>query len=76
MQSGGEALEDYTFRKATTSLDQLMTRSPKIAHRKLNDNEIEDVDVERIRIGDHLGIRPGDLVPVDCTIALGNAQIE
>ena len=76
MQSGGKALEDYAFRKATTSLDELMTRSPKIAHRKINDNEIEDVDVERTRIGDQLVIRPGDLVPVDGTIVSGNAQID
>ncbi|MFZ0252391.1 MAG: heavy metal translocating P-type ATPase, partial [Nitrososphaeraceae archaeon] len=73
---GGKALEDYAFRKATTSLDELMTRSPKIAHRKINDNEIEDVDVERIRIGDQLVIRPGDLVPVDGTIVSGDAQID
>ena len=76
MQSGGKALEDYAFRKATTSLDELMTRSPKIAHRKINDKEIEEVDVERIRIGDQLVIRPGDLVPVDGTIVSGNAQID
>jgi heavy metal translocating P-type ATPase len=76
MQSGGKALEDYAFRKATTSLDELMTRSPKIAHRKINDNEIEDVDVQRIGIGDQLVIRPGDLVPVDGTIVSGNAQID
>ena len=76
MQSGGKALEDYAFRKATTSLDELMTRSPKIAHRKINVNEIEDVDVERIRIGDQLVIRPGDLVPVDGTIVSGDAQID
>ena len=30
MQSGGKALEDYAFRKATTSLDELMARSPKL----------------------------------------------
>ena len=76
MQSGGKALEDYAFRKATTSLDELMTRSPKIAHRKINNKEIEDVDVERIRIGDQLVIRPGDLVPVDGTIISGIAQID
>ena len=76
MQSGGKALEDYAFRKATTSLDELMTRSPKIAHRKVNDKVVEDVGVERIRIGDHLVIRQGDLVPVDGTIVSGNGQID
>jgi len=76
MQSGGKALEDYAFRKATTSLDELMRRSPKIAHRKINDSEIEDVDVERILVGDHLVVRTGDLVPVDGTIVSGNANID
>ncbi|HEY7227783.1 MAG TPA: HAD-IC family P-type ATPase, partial [Nitrososphaeraceae archaeon] len=76
MQSGGKALEDYAFRKATTSLDELMRRSPKIAHRKINDREIEDVDVERILVGDHLVVRSGDLVPVDGIIVSSNAQID
>jgi heavy metal translocating P-type ATPase len=76
MQSGGKALEDYAFRKATTSLDELMARSPKTAHRKINDKEIEDVNVEKIQRGDHLVIRPGDLVPVDGTIISDNAQID
>jgi heavy metal translocating P-type ATPase len=76
MQSGGKALEDYAFRKATTSLDELMARSPKTAHRKINDKEIEDVNVEIIQRGDHLVIRPGDLVPVDGTIISDNAQID
>jgi heavy metal translocating P-type ATPase len=76
MQSGGKALEDYAFRKATTSLDELMRRSPKIAHRKVNDSDIEDVDVERILVGDHLVVHSGDLVPVDGTIVSGNANID
>ena len=76
MQSGGRALEDYAFRKATSSLEELMARSPKRAHRKINDNEIEDVNVEEIRIEDHLVIRSGDLVPVDGTIVSETAQID
>jgi heavy metal translocating P-type ATPase len=76
MQSGGKALEDHAFRKATNSLDELMARSPKIAHRKINDRSIEDIDVKDIRIGDHLVIRPGDLIPTDGVIISGNAQID
>jgi cation transport ATPase len=34
MQSGGKALEDYAFRQASSSLDALLARSPRIAHRK------------------------------------------
>ena len=76
MQSGGKALEDYAFRKATNSLDELMARSPKIAHKKINDQSVEDIDVKDIRIGDHLIIRPGDLIPVDGVIISGYAQID
>jgi heavy metal translocating P-type ATPase len=64
MQSGGKALEDYAFRKATTSLDALLARSPRIAHRKKN-NMIEEIDVNLIKVGDLLVVRPGDLIPVD-----------
>ena len=64
MQSGGKALEDYAFRKATTSLDTLLARSPRIAHRRKN-NMIEEIDVNLIKVGDLLVVRPGDLIPVD-----------
>lgn len=76
MQSGGKALEDYAFRKATNSLDELMARSPKIAHKKINNQHIEDIDVKDIKIGDHLVIRPGDLIPTDGVIISGNVQID
>jgi len=76
MQSGGRALEEYAFRKATSSLDELMARSPRKARRKINGNDIEDINVEEIRIGNHLVIRPGDLVPVDGTIVSKSAQID
>ena len=64
MQSGGKALEDYAFRKATTSLDALLARSPRIAYRKKN-NIIEEIDVNLIKVDDLLVVRPGDLIPVD-----------
>lgn len=76
MQSGGKALEDYAFRKATNSLDELMARSPKMAHKKINDQNVEDIEVKDIRVGDHLIIRPGDLIPVDGIIISSNAEID
>lgn len=76
MQSGGKALEDYAFRKATTSLDELMARSPKIAHRKRNEYDIEDINVEDVQVNDLLVIRPGDLIPVDGIVFSGKAQID
>src|SRR6185437_2328835 len=76
MQSGGKALEDYAFRKATISLDDLLARSPKIAHRKRNENDIESISVEDVQINDLLVIKPGDFIPVDGIIFSDTAQID
>ena len=73
---GRKSIRRLCFQKATSSLDELMARSPKIARRKITENEIEDVKVEQIRIGDHLVIRSGNLVPVDGTIISETAQVD
>jgi heavy metal translocating P-type ATPase len=91
MQTGGKALEDYAFRRASSSLDELMARSPRTAYRKIgkvnkNNNNgdydgianqgLEEIKVTDVRIGDLLVVRPGDLIPVDGTIISGRAQID
>ena len=75
MQSGGKALEDHAFRKASTSLNALLARSPQTANRKKN-NIIEVIDVNSIKIGDLLVVRPGDLVPVDGHVVDNSAVID
>jgi len=75
MQSGGKALEDYAFRRASSSLDALLARSPRIAHRRKRDS-IEEINVSDIHVGDLLVVRPGDLVPVDGKVIRGQAQID
>lgn len=75
MQSGGEALEDYGFRRATFSLAALIARAPKYALRKLADR-VEKITVQEIQIGDTLVVRTGDLIPADGTILSGNCEID
>ncbi len=75
MQSGGEAIENYGMRRASSSLTSLLQRAPKRARRKKGDR-IEEIAVEDVQINDLLLIRPGDLVPVDGTIAEGTAEID
>jgi len=75
MQSGGKALEDYAFRRASSSLDALLARSPRIAHRRKG-TSIEEVNVSDIQVGDFLVVRPGDLVPVDGKVIQGQPQID
>jgi heavy metal translocating P-type ATPase len=75
MQSGGEALERYSLRRASSALEQLLARAPRRAHRVEGDRLVE-VDVEEVRAGDLLVLRPGDLVPVDGTLLSEYAAID
>ncbi len=75
MQSGGEALEAYAMGRASQSLEALLARAPKVAHR-LRGDVIEDVAVETVRVGDLLVIKPGDLVPVDADVTEGTSTVD
>jgi cation transport ATPase len=75
MQSGGKALEDYALRRASSSLDALLARSPHIAYRKKGET-LEEIDVTGIKVGDLLAVRPGDLVPVDGHVTKGHVVID
>ena len=75
MQSGGEAIEAYGLRKATSSLNALLKRAPRTARRKKGD-QMEEIDVRQVKVGDILIVRPGDLVPVDGTITDGSTEID
>ena len=44
MQSGGEALERYGLRRASSALDRLLARAPRVAYRKA-DGALEEIDV-------------------------------
>ncbi|TRZ70272.1 MAG: heavy metal translocating P-type ATPase [Nitrosopumilaceae archaeon] len=75
MQSGGKALEDHAFKRASSSLDALLARSPQLAHRK-KDHGLEEINVTDVRVGDLLLVRPGDLIPVDGEITNEQAEID
>jgi heavy metal translocating P-type ATPase len=76
MQTGGEALERYAMTRASESLDVLLARAPRIAHRIDPRGQIEEVPVDAIRVGDSLVLRPGDLVPVDATVTDGRSTVD
>lgn len=75
MQSGGEALEAYGLRSASSSLESLLARAPRFAFRKKGDT-LDKIDVKEVVVGDVLMVRPGDLIPVDGTILSGTAEID
>jgi len=75
MLSGGQALEKYATRRASSVLDALAHRTPSIAHR-LTDNATSDIPVEEIRIGDRLIIFPHEICPVDGTVESGTGTMD
>ncbi len=75
MQTGGEALERYAARRATAAVSELEAALPRLAHR-LTGNTVEEIPVERIRIGDRLQVRPGELVPCDGRVVDGRSHVD
>ena len=75
MQSGGEALEAYARGRASRAVRALEDAAPRLAHR-IDGDSIIDIDVEDIRIGDRLLIRPGEIIPCDAVVEDGRSHVD
>lgn len=75
MLSGGEALERYALRSASSVLAALAKRLPSIAHRKRG-AQMVDVTLEEIEVGDTLVIHPHEICPVDGVVLEGHGVMD
>ena len=75
MLSGGEALESYALRSASSVLAALAKRMPSIAHRK-RDAEIMDVGLHEVAVDDALVIYPHEICPVDGVVIDGHGMMD
>lgn len=75
MLSGGEALETYAVRSASSVLDALAKRMPRAAHRKLG-GQLVDVPLTLVAAGDTLVIFPHETCPVDGTVLEGHGVMD
>src|ERR1039458_7223166 len=75
MLSGGEALESYALRSASSVLAALAKPMPSIAHRKY-EAEILDVELAEIAVGDHLVIYPHEICPADGVVIEGHGVMD
>jgi len=75
MLSGGEALESYALRSASSVLAALAKRMPSIAHRK-RAAELLDVALAEIAVGDTLVIYPHEICPADGVVIEGHGVID
>ena len=75
MLAGGEALESYALRSASSVLAALAKRMPSIAHRK-QEAGIVDVALPEIALGDTLVIYPHDVCPADGMVVDGHGIMD
>jgi heavy metal translocating P-type ATPase len=75
MLAGGEALERYALRSASSVLAALAKRMPSVAHRKLGTG-IADVALHEVAIGDTLVVYPHDTCPVDGVVVEGHGVMD
>ncbi len=75
MLSGGEALEAFAVRRASSVLEALARRMPANAHRK-GTASVDDVALSEVRIGDTLIIFPHEICPVDGTVVEGRGIMD
>lgn len=88
MLTGGEALEDYAQNRSKRELTALLARAPQRATRLITPSaaadtaaaaeaeEFESVEINDVRVGDTLLVRPGELVPVDAVLIDASATFD
>ena len=75
MLAGGEALESYALRSASSVLAALAKRMPSVAHRKTG-ADIADVALVAIGVGDTLVIYPHEICPADGEVTEGHGAMD
>lgn len=75
MLSGGETLEAYAVRNASYVLQALAKRMPSKAHLKRED-EVRDIQLEEVVLGDLLVVFPHEICPVDGTVVDGHGSMD
>ncbi len=75
MLSGGQTLELFAMRKASSVLEALAKRIPAIAHRRREGHPV-DIPLEAIEVGDELVVLPHEVCPVDGTVLAGHGSMD
>ncbi len=75
MLSGGTALEQFASRRASSVLDALSRRMPQTAHRRTG-QDVSDVKLGDIGLGDSLVVFPHETCPVDGVVIEGSGKMD
>ncbi|MCB1009710.1 MAG: cadmium-translocating P-type ATPase [Acidobacteria bacterium] len=75
MLSGGQALEGYAVRSASSVLEALARRMPSAAHLR-RDSRVVDVPLAAIAVGDLVEVFPHEICPVDGVVVEGHGVMD
>jgi heavy metal translocating P-type ATPase len=75
MLSGGQALEAYAVRSASSVLQALARRMPSVAHKK-TDGTMNNVPLDAVAVGDLVVVFPHEVCPVDGTVVDGHGAMD
>lgn len=75
MLASGQIFESYAVRKASSVLLALSKRMPSIAHRRTG-QDIVDIPINGIKIGDVMVIYPHETCPVDGIVIEGHGAMD
>jgi Cu2+-exporting ATPase len=72
----GRLLEQRLRDRTAGSLEALARRMPETVERLNNDNEFERVPLRQLAVGDRIRVLPGEVLPADGTIAVGDTRVD
>ena len=74
MLSGGQALENYAVRNASSAIAALARRMPTRVHRR-GEGALEEIPLDQAEVGDLLVVFPHETCPVDGVVVAGRSEM-
>ncbi len=71
----GHWIEMKSIMGASRALEELAKLMPSTAHKITSNGELEDVQIEELKVGDKVLIKPGEKIPVDGEVVDGETSV-
>lgn len=71
----GQYLESRSVEKSRRSVKSIISLKPEEAHLKI-DEELKDIKLSEVQIGDILLVHPGERIPVDSIVISGHSTLD
>ncbi|MBR1802503.1 MAG: cadmium-translocating P-type ATPase [Clostridia bacterium] len=72
----GEFIESIAMQRSHKNIENIANMQAKTANLLQEDGSTVTTKVEKIKIGDTILIKPGEMVPVDCKVMAGTSEID